>query len=176
RGQSADESRTEHDRWDRQRLAFRGGEGFREADLGASVRLAVLDQLVNELADRPFRRRRSGINRLQHQASSPSLWLAVTPVLSSRATTKPTTAAPASAMPGLLRTKLRVSSISSSGSLDAIWLATFSIDPAARRAYSPYSGPSRSSMPAAVSPIIFDTLASASDERSSPCVTKPRAR
>ena len=37
--------------------------------------------------------------------------------MNSRATTKPTTAAPASAMPGLLRTKLRVSSISSSGSL-----------------------------------------------------------
>jgi hypothetical protein len=54
--------------------------------------------------------------------------------LTSRATTKPTTAAPARAMPGELRTKLRVSSISSSGSFSAIVLATFSIAPAARRA------------------------------------------
>ena len=56
------------------------------------------------------------------------------PLLKSRATTKPMTAAPASAMPGEFRTKVRVSSISSSGSFSAIVLAAFSIAPAARRA------------------------------------------
>ena len=48
---------------DRKRRApcLGGGDRLDEADLGTGIGLAVLDELVDELADRPFgRRRRSG--------------------------------------------------------------------------------------------------------------------
>src|SRR5205085_10316388 len=102
-------------------------------DLGLGIRLALLDELMDELTDGAFGRLRARIDRLQHQSSSSSALLP-SPLLTRRATTKPTTAAPARAMPGEFRTKLRVSSISSSGSFSAIVLATFSMAPAARRA------------------------------------------
>src|SRR5205085_10520497 len=122
----------EHRRRDDQRLALRAGNGLDQADLGARISLALVDELADQLTHGTFRSGQARIDRLQHQSSSSSSL--ARPLLTSRATTKPTTAAPASAMPGLLRTKLRVSSINSSGSLVAILFATFSIAPAARRA------------------------------------------
>ena len=93
--------------------------------------------------------------------------------MTSRTSAKPMIAAPASATPGLLRTNSRVSSISSSGSLAARLLAASSIAPAALRAYSPYSSPSRSSSPAAVSPTSLETLASASLDALQPLADQP---
>src|SRR5205085_5323705 len=106
--------------------------------------LAVLDELVDQLADGSFfggvgpaRLRR---RRLEHQLLRlrpllpPSLSSAPRPVLISRAKAKPTIAAPACATPGLLRTNSRVSSINSSASLAARLLAAPSMRSAALRA------------------------------------------
>ena len=133
-----DEQRAaEQARRQRQRLRLGGRDRLGEADLGAGIGLAVLDELVDELADRTFRRG-GGSGDPPASASVAVVFVVAVvrarPLFSSRATTKPTTAAPASATPGLLRTKLRVSSISSSGSFSAMVLAAFSIAPAARRA------------------------------------------
>src|SRR6185295_15277141 len=129
-----------------ERIGLGRGHRLDQPDLGPRVGLAVLDQLVNEFADRTIRvvrHRLRLVRRLQHaslrlvraQASSSSLSRSLErPVFSSRASAKPTIAAPATAMPGLLRTKLRVSSISSSGFFEAMLFAVFSIAEAARRA------------------------------------------
>src|SRR5690348_3796944 len=101
-------------------------------ELRPGVIQRIVEQLLDRFTDRAVRFLRRLLGGLQHQSSSSSSL--ERPALRTRATTKPTTAAAASEMPGLSRTKLRVSSISSSGSFSAIAFATFSMVPAARRA------------------------------------------
>ena len=74
RGQRADEGDAEQRRRQRQRLALGRGDRLDEADFGARIGLALLDELVDELTDGTFRRLRSGIGRLEHQSSSSSSW------------------------------------------------------------------------------------------------------
>src|SRR5207244_12348805 len=77
------------------------GDCFDELDLRLGIGLCIFDELLGQLTVRRRLRRNIGGRQPPSLSSASSSSLA-RPLLSSRATTNPTTAAPASAMPGLL--------------------------------------------------------------------------
>ena len=107
----------------------------RQIDFGLGIGLAVIDQPTEQFSNWSviLVHRRPRLRPVLGQGQALGLSLS-SPVLTRRARTKPTTAAPASAMPGLRFTNSRVSSISSSGLFEARLLAALSMAPAAFRA------------------------------------------